>query len=509
LKSENELLDSNNFKSQILDNIPALVYIKDAVNFRYLYANQAGKDFFGITQEELIGKNASEIFPEYYAEFLNRTDREAVLNDGKPGIYEEYVGLKEGNEQILITKKQLNKSKDGRPLNILCVSEVITDLKITDKKLKKSIQRFSKIFHINNVPILLFEFNSLIITDVNTSFCDLVGYGRQELIGLRFDKLQFFNEIDFKKDIFRKISVGDEIDNLEIKINDKNGNIKIILASFGRLELDGTETVIFTGLDISVRIEAEKEIKDAYQKQKQLAMMRSQFISMISHEFRTPLTTIMLSNDLLKRYGDLWDVKERNKHFQRIQDTILKMTQLMENVLIIGRMDSGQFVVNTEPLDIEAFCRSLANNIEFNTGGKYKIEIKINLALSIYNIDENLLALMLSNLLTNAVKYSSPKTNIIFEVSETDNDLLFNIIDFGIGIPDIEIDDLFNSFYRGSNVGSIAGYGLGLAIVKNCIDNYKGKITVKSKVNEGTEFNVVIPKFCRNSFKKKVSMIIL
>ena len=185
LNSEKELLDSNSFKSQILENIPALVYIKDAETFRYLYANKAVLDLVGLSNEELIGKTATEIYPDYYAEFLNRTDKEAILNDGKIGIYEEYVKLKDGIEQVLITKKQLIKADDGSPLNILCVSENITDLKITDKKLKKSIQRFSKIFHINNVPILLFEFNSLIITDVNNSFCDLVGYGRQELIGIR------------------------------------------------------------------------------------------------------------------------------------------------------------------------------------------------------------------------------------------------------------------------------------------------------------------------------------
>jgi signal transduction histidine kinase len=202
----------------------------------------------------------------------------------------------------------------------------------------------------------------------------------------------------------------------------------------------------------------------------------------------------MLSTDLLKRYSDNWDEDEKEKHFKRIQDTILKMTQLMENVLLIGRMDSGRFQFNPEKVDFFAFLTSTAENIEFNTGDKYKIDIDFDNTCQEIYIDENLLGLIITNLLTNAVKYSSKDKKIILKVECHDQRTVsISIIDHGIGIPDKELHHLFKSFYRASNVGSIAGYGLGLHIVKKCVEAHNGVIEVESEVGKGTTFSVTIP----------------
>lgn len=214
---------------------------------------------------------------------------------------------------------------------------------------------------------------------------------------------------------------------------------------------------------------------------------------MISHELRTPLTTIMLSADLLKRFGDKWSEEERLKHFQRIQDTVLKMTQLMENVLTVGRLEAGKFDFHPESLDIPSFCNTIVENIEFNNAGKYKIIYVIHGEEKGVRADENLLWLILSNLLSNAIKYSPLHSEVNFDVQFSENEIEFIIADHGIGIPQKDLENLFQLFYRATNVGVTSGYGLGLNIVKRCVQAHGGTIKVDSKENEGTIFTVKIP----------------
>ena len=214
---------------------------------------------------------------------------------------------------------------------------------------------------------------------------------------------------------------------------------------------------------------------------------------MISHEFRTPLTSIMLSADLLKRYGDKWNVDEKMKHFDRIQSTIMNMTQLMENVLIIDRIDSGIFELRPDYMDIKAFCEAVVNNVSFHNRGEHNILYNAIGNCNRLVLDETLLAHIFTNLLTNAIKYSPKGSDIFFESYSNPKDVVFVVKDFGIGIPKNDIEHLFNTFFRASNTGRTAGYGLGLSIVKKCVTAHKGTIMVDSEELRGTTFTVRIP----------------
>ena len=220
---------------------------------------------------------------------------------------------------------------------------------------------------------------------------------------------------------------------------------------------------------------------------------------MISHEFRTPLTSIMLSADLLKRYSEQWNPDEKMKHFDRIQSTIMNMTQLMENVLIIDRIDSGVFELRPDFMDIKAFCEAVVDNVSMLHRGEQNL-----LYNSIGNcnrlvLDESLLALIFTNLLTNAIKYSPKGSDIFFESYTNPKDVVFVVKDFGIGIPKQDIEHLFNTFFRASNTGQVPGYGLGLSIVKKCVTAHKGTIMVDSEEKRGTTFTVRIPNLDNSS----------
>jgi signal transduction histidine kinase len=169
------------------------------------------------------------------------------------------------------------------------------------------------------------------------------------------------------------------------------------------------------------------------------------------------------------------------------------MTHLLEDVLVIGKAETGKLKFNPEPLDIEEFCRDLVEEIQLSTRGEYAIAFLCQGQFSEACMDKNLLRHILTNLLSNAIKYSPQGCTVNFELTAHNGEAIFQIQDQGIGISLEDQQRLFESFYRGKNVGKIPGTGLGLTIVKNAVDLHGGQITVSSEVGVGTTFRVRIP----------------
>jgi len=201
----------------------------------------------------------------------------------------------------------------------------------------------------------------------------------------------------------------------------------------------------------------------------------------------------MLSTDLLKNYGEICSNEERNKYLAKIQDTVLQMIKLMENVQIVGKIDTEHYVPHSDLIDIDVFCRSISDNIEFNYDRKKIVDVEVITPQKMIMNDETLLSLIISNTLSNAVKFSAKDDKIVFKTYIDENNIKFSFIDKGIGIPEDDIPQVFSMFYRASNTGSIQGYGLGLTIVKHCIEFYKGSIQIESQQNQGTTVNITLP----------------
>ncbi|WP_413176143.1 sensor histidine kinase [Anabaena azotica] len=226
--------------------------------------------------------------------------------------------------------------------------------------------------------------------------------------------------------------------------------------------------------------------------------MKSRFITMASHEFRTPLAIISSSSGILQNFSDRLSEERKQEHLQTVQNTIKHITQLLDDVLMINRAEAQKVEFNPAPLNIIPFCRQLKEEIE-TTSSKHKIDFSWNLdgqiadTSVIVQIDKKLLQQILTNILTNAIKYSPDHNLINFSLTIENEKLIFTISDSGIGIPEADQMNLFESFHRGSNVGTISGTGLGLAIVKKCLDLHKGEITFNSQLGQGTRFIVSIP----------------
>lgn len=493
-KAETSLRNTESFLTLILENFPNMIFVKDAETLQFTYINKAGEELTGFNRDFIIGKTVYDIYNKDHADYYYANDQKVLLLDKPVDFQEELFYTRENKLKLFNTKKILVKDSDGEPKHIIGISDDITDEYTTRNELKNSEIRFSKIFNSSPIPMTVCRASDNILVDANQSYLELLGYSKEEILGKDLSKIGIWKNPEVRTRLIEDVLKNGAIHNLEIELITKSGEEKITLMSFDSIKFNEEAIIICMGLDITNRKRIDNELRNALEKQKELNMLRTQFISMISHEFRTPLTSIMLSTDLLKRYSDKWDDEEKEKHFKRIQDTILKMTQLMENVLLIGRMDSGRFEFHPEKIDFRSFCQSIASNIEFNTGNKYTIDFSYECVLDEIFIDENLLGLIITNLLTNAVKYSPSHQPIDFRVECSDNKTCaITIADKGIGIPDHELHHLFKSFYRASNVGSIAGYGLGLHIVKKCVEAHSGVIEVDSEVGRGTTFVVTIP----------------
>ncbi|VXD19234.1 Two-component hybrid sensor and regulator [Planktothrix serta PCC 8927] len=236
-----------------------------------------------------------------------------------------------------------------------------------------------------------------------------------------------------------------------------------------------------------------QERTDELVKAQEQNQMRSEFVSMISHDIRNPLNTILASTVLLQDYEQKLSADKKVTLFQRIRSASKNMAQLLDEVLLIGEADSGQLQYQPKTINLEVFCRQLLEEMQLDSTDESPINLSFNLSVKDVFVDPKLLRRILINLLENALKYSPQSQSVQFNVIIQDQMIHFCIQDQGIGIPADSFSQLFEPFHRAKNVGSIPGTGLGLAIVKHCVEAHGGDIWLDSKIGIGTTFIVRLP----------------
>lgn len=237
---------------------------------------------------------------------------------------------------------------------------------------------------------------------------------------------------------------------------------------------------------------SKKSLSDALSKEKELSEIKSRFVSMASHEFRTPLSTILSSASLIGKYEKEEDHDKREKHIKRIRESVKHLNDLLEDFLSLGKLEEGKVETVPEQLDLSEFLREISEDLSgaFKTGQQLLISCD---RITNFHTDGKLLRNILFNLLSNAIKFSSEGSQVWIRVRENPGMLIIEVEDKGIGIPEKDLAYMFSSFFRGSNVMHIQGTGLGLHIVKRYIGLLKGKISIKSELDKGTTVVLEIP----------------
>jgi Signal transduction histidine kinase len=255
---------------------------------------------------------------------------------------------------------------------------------------------------------------------------------------------------------------------------------------------DLTEVIQYReGLENLVE-ERTLELNQALKKEKELVEMKSKFVSIASHEFRTPLSTIALATGFIRKYKSKITLDEIDKKLDNIEKQINQMVYLLDDVLLVGKAEAGKMKVNLTQIEIGIF-EKLANEVVESLKTSHQLHFQADYSASLFISDEKLIRNIIINLITNAVKFSPGADRVDMSVHCRKNELAIVVKDHGIGIPDEDRNTLFESFQRGSNVGTISGTGLGLSIVKKAVELLDGKIAVNSKINAGSEFRISLP----------------
>lgn len=255
-----------------------------------------------------------------------------------------------------------------------------------------------------------------------------------------------------------------------------------------------TEKLIASFLDITPLMSAEESTRAALQRQQELNELRSRFVAMTSHEFRTPLAAILSSAELLRYYGERLPGTEKTALLGTIDDNVKRMTQMLDQILLISKAEARMLDFQPRAIDLGELCARLLDDVQLrHADAPSRLRLEFTCNANDRRYDDRLLRHIFDNLLSNAIKYSPRGGDIVFRIGCTPEATEFTVSDQGIGIPAQDIPNLFDSFHRASNVGDIKGTGLGLAIVKASVELHGGSIEVASTPGQGTCFTVSIP----------------
>ena len=252
---------------------------------------------------------------------------------------------------------------------------------------------------------------------------------------------------------------------------------------------------IWTVVDITARRKAEDDIRRALEQQRELNDLKGRFVAMTSHEFRTPLATILSSTDLIRHYGDRLPGDEKTQIFDSIDTAVKRMTKMLDDILTIGRADAGVTVLKPSLHKAVDLIRETALEAARASGpdAEARLDIVAAAGIELLQLDAAQVRHVVSNLVSNAYKYSPDGGRIAVHIGRADGMLEMQVVDQGIGIPPDDLPHLFDSFHRAANVANISGTGLGLAIVKRAVELHGGSIAVASAPGQGSRFTVRLP----------------
>ncbi len=334
----------------------------------------------------------------------------------------------------------------------------------------------------------------------NQAYCDYFNITEEEIIGKSF--IPFALPENHKAIYARIADVLKDPSPLETItfIRGRDGTKRTVQwIDYGIEDEQGKVIAIqAVGRDITRLQRAEEELA----REREIVAFRQQLIDMVSHEFRTPLTVIQTSAELLKLNKDRLGEEQRLSHLEKIDKQVQRLIHLLDDVLILGKTDSKNLHILAETINIRTFFKDLISDYALMQP-EYKLSVTFHTAQTSFRSGKIALDHIFYNLISNAVRYSIPGSQIMIDVWLNFSGLSVEVTDEGIGIPKEEQDHIFDTFYRASNVKHINGTGLGLRIVKQYVDLHRGDIFVHSILQHGTTFSVWLPAVVTHQSKRK------
>lgn len=400
-------------------------------------------------------------------------------------------------ETLFVDKEALSTVQTVKGWGFVIVNAILLYLWTNHhtNKLERANQEYRLLFEKNPQPMWTYDPDTLAFTSANQEAIRQYGYTRDEFMQMTLKDIRPQEDIPaLLTDVQSRPSTRKIW-----KHKKKDGSLIDVEVIANSIYLDQKEVRLVLAHDVTesrkaeeARLESEK-LSIELEKEKELRELKNRFISMASHEYRNPLAAIMLSADLLSQYWYKMTDEKRNQHLAKIRDRIEYMTALIDDVLTIGRMESGRVEFSPTDLELDRLCEDIVR--EYRSISKDTHTIAYSSLGDGFDIqaDENLIRQIVTNLLSNAVKYSPNGGMVSVTLACNENHVILTVADQGIGIPQDDQQRLFETFHRAGNVSNISGTGLGLVIVKQAVEAHSGTIDFESEVDVGTRFTVRLP----------------
>ncbi len=483
----------------------SLVTILDAEE-NIEWVNESFEKLTGYRLTEIQGRKIRDVLngPETDAATLERIRRQT---EACVSVTEEILNYAKDGRKFWM-KININPVFDqrGKLAKFIAVGTDITILKEYERKITTIAKELSELIESANAVIFGIDANGG-VNEWNTLAVSVTGYSKEHASGKKLLEL-LVSKDDWEDTelMMRSVLQGYPVSHYEFPMVNRAGNkLILLLSATPRRNASGEITgLLAVGQDITeltqYRQSLEEKVKErthklqaALEKEKELVTLKSRFASMVSHEFRTPLATIRLSVNHIKKYKSRMSPDAIDSKIKVVSEQVDHMTHMLEEVLTLGKAEESKIQISKRKVNIETFFAGIQEEVENIFKHSHTIHRTLNLQQYEIETDVDLLRNVFINLLSNAIKFSPGKTDIYLDGRQEGKMLIVQVRDEGLGIPEEELPKIFDPFHRGTNVATIQGTGLGLSIVKKAVDLIGGEVAVSSKPGEGTVFTVTIP----------------
>ncbi len=465
------------------------------------FLNNSWKTLIGKTTKASIGKKLASYIVKNDTVIFEAAIQQIRNKQAWPGRLElQIVGKDKTSYWVELSMRGMYNS-DYKLTGISGSIFDINSKKIAITQLHESEERYRLISENTKDIVCLQDLDSKFVY-ISPSAKDTFGYSPKLLLNQVAWDCIHPNDVEFLKDSFQQLLKGVLPGFVRYRIKHRKGHyvwVETIANLQQQSKESGARPLVQTATrDINNQKKAEEEILNALEKERHLIELRTNLINMISHEFRTPLTSIKSSSDLVLKYLPALrksETKERlSTHFERIGTQVNRINDLISGVLLLGGMDTGKITFLPEIVDLKSFIETFfIEYFETHIEDQRSVAVNFEGKGRAVKIDRLLLTHILRNLVSNALKYSKGSKNPELNIKFDKKDVVLIIKDYGIGIAKKDIQYLFQSFYRGGNVLTIPGTGLGLVIVKQFVDMHSGEIVLNSQLNKGTTIHITLP----------------
>jgi PAS domain S-box-containing protein len=500
VESERQLRESEARFSTAFKACPVLMNIARLPDGGYVEVNDAFVRWVGRKREEIIGHAWTEFAqwekPGEQAAFFEELERARSVRN-----VECRVRLHDGRRSVVLVSAEIIEI-NHKP-HILGFAIDVTEQKKIEQALRDNEARIRSLYESISAAVAVHDENGFL--QINSASLKLFGSDNpKEILGKQPDYFSAAKQPNgedsataARRHMDRALANGVErFEWLGRRLDGTEFPVEVTLTT---VQLEGRQALQAVIIDLTERKRAETELQNALAKERELNQLKSDFVSLVSHEFRTPLEIIMSSADNLDRYHDRLTAEKREQLLRTIKRSVRRMSGMMEEVLVLGRLEADRMTFKPGKFDLRAFCQRMCDEIDAATAKRCRISMKVDGVPERAFGDEGLLRHIFTNLLSNAVKYSAPGEQVDFVVELKGDDAVCRIVDRGYGIPEADQKRLFQAFHRGNNVRQIPGTGLGLLIVQRCVSLHEGEIQFESTEGRGTTFTVRLPLFACGS----------